>query len=224
MGRDRDDQASACLAHPLDHHFHLNHHFGDNDKKVPNGTTKDWSSLYRHSKDDDPSRSGATCSSATGVRSRTAAQGGLAARLGRDRSGGGRNRGLAALLGHAGLARLALFCLLLLPVALHRLDAELCRGLVEHDGPPAGQSVCQLGQLVPQAVQLAVAEQRLSPGAPLGSEMALDQMHQAARSSFGLRLLENGTRMIKGPHMLIFLEMVERTEAALGQRTASVAR
>jgi fatty acid desaturase len=34
------------------HHYHLNHHFGDNDKKGPDGSTKDWSSIYRHSRDD----------------------------------------------------------------------------------------------------------------------------------------------------------------------------
>jgi fatty acid desaturase len=33
------------------HHYHLNHHWGDNDKKGADGTTKDWSSIYRHSRD-----------------------------------------------------------------------------------------------------------------------------------------------------------------------------
>jgi fatty acid desaturase len=36
------------------HHYHLNHHFGDNDKKGANGTTKDWSSIYRHGVGDEP--------------------------------------------------------------------------------------------------------------------------------------------------------------------------
>jgi fatty acid desaturase len=36
------------------HHFHLNHHWGDNDAKGPNGTTKDWSSTYRHGKGNAP--------------------------------------------------------------------------------------------------------------------------------------------------------------------------
>src|SRR5262245_14542278 len=29
-------------------HYHLNHHFGDNDAQGPDGTTKDWGSTYRH--------------------------------------------------------------------------------------------------------------------------------------------------------------------------------
>jgi fatty acid desaturase len=29
-------------------HYHLNHHFGDNDAPGPDGTTKDWGSTYRH--------------------------------------------------------------------------------------------------------------------------------------------------------------------------------
>jgi fatty acid desaturase len=36
------------------HHYHMNHHFGDNDKKGPDGSTKDWSSIYRHSTTDGP--------------------------------------------------------------------------------------------------------------------------------------------------------------------------
>jgi fatty acid desaturase len=36
------------------YHYHLNHHFGDNDAKGPNGTTKDWGSTYRHGKGTDP--------------------------------------------------------------------------------------------------------------------------------------------------------------------------
>jgi len=42
------------VPHILYHHYHLNHHFGDNDKKGPDGTTKDWSSTYRYGKDDRP--------------------------------------------------------------------------------------------------------------------------------------------------------------------------
>jgi fatty acid desaturase len=42
------------VPHILYHHYHLNHHWGDNDQKGPDGTTKDWSSIYRHSKDDNP--------------------------------------------------------------------------------------------------------------------------------------------------------------------------
>lgn len=34
------------------HHYHLNHHKGDNDRKGPDGTTRDWSSIFRHSPDD----------------------------------------------------------------------------------------------------------------------------------------------------------------------------
>jgi fatty acid desaturase len=32
----------------------MNHHFGDNDAKGPDGTTKDWSSIYRHGPGDQP--------------------------------------------------------------------------------------------------------------------------------------------------------------------------
>jgi fatty acid desaturase len=42
------------VPHILYHHYHLNHHWGDNDSKGPDGTTRDWSSIYRHSKDDNP--------------------------------------------------------------------------------------------------------------------------------------------------------------------------
>jgi fatty acid desaturase len=42
------------VPHVFYHHYHLNHHWGDNDRKGPDGTTKDWSSIYRHSKDDEP--------------------------------------------------------------------------------------------------------------------------------------------------------------------------
>jgi fatty acid desaturase len=40
------------MPHQLYHHYHLNHHAGDNDAKGPDGTTRDWSSIYRYSKDD----------------------------------------------------------------------------------------------------------------------------------------------------------------------------
>jgi len=42
------------MPHVFYHHYHLNHHFGDNDKKRPDGTTRDWSSIYRHSRDENP--------------------------------------------------------------------------------------------------------------------------------------------------------------------------
>jgi fatty acid desaturase len=38
----------------LYHHYHMNHHWGDSDKKGPDGKTKDWSSIYRHSRNDEP--------------------------------------------------------------------------------------------------------------------------------------------------------------------------
>jgi fatty acid desaturase len=36
------------------HHYHLNHHFGDNDRKGSDGTTRDWGSTYRHGKGNQP--------------------------------------------------------------------------------------------------------------------------------------------------------------------------
>lgn len=42
------------LPHQLYHHYHLNHHAGDNDTKGPDGTTRDWSSFYRYGKEDKP--------------------------------------------------------------------------------------------------------------------------------------------------------------------------
>jgi fatty acid desaturase len=42
------------VPHVLYHHYHMNHHWGDNDRKGADGTTRDWSSIYRHSKDDRP--------------------------------------------------------------------------------------------------------------------------------------------------------------------------
>jgi fatty acid desaturase len=36
------------------HHYHLNHHFGDNDAPGADGTTKDWGSTYRHGKNGKP--------------------------------------------------------------------------------------------------------------------------------------------------------------------------
>jgi fatty acid desaturase len=47
---------SLCIGmpHMLYHHYHLNHHAGDNDAKGPDGTTRDWSSTYRYGKGDQP--------------------------------------------------------------------------------------------------------------------------------------------------------------------------
>ncbi len=42
------------VPHILYHHYHLNHHFGDNDKKGPDGKTRDWSSIYRYGTNDEP--------------------------------------------------------------------------------------------------------------------------------------------------------------------------
>src|SRR5438270_599442 len=42
------------MPHQLYHHYHLNHHAGDNDTKGPDGTTRDWSSIYRYSSTDEP--------------------------------------------------------------------------------------------------------------------------------------------------------------------------
>jgi fatty acid desaturase len=42
------------VPHILYHHYHLNHHWGDSDAKGPDGTTKDWSSIYRYGKDGRP--------------------------------------------------------------------------------------------------------------------------------------------------------------------------
>jgi fatty acid desaturase len=42
------------VPHILYHHYHLNHHAGDNDAKGPDGSTRDWSSIYRYGKEDAP--------------------------------------------------------------------------------------------------------------------------------------------------------------------------
>jgi fatty acid desaturase len=42
------------VPHILYHHYHLNHHAGDNDRKGPDGTTRDWSSIYRYGQGDEP--------------------------------------------------------------------------------------------------------------------------------------------------------------------------
>jgi fatty acid desaturase len=42
------------VPHLLYHHYHMNHHFGDSDAKGPTGTTRDWSSIYRYGKGDQP--------------------------------------------------------------------------------------------------------------------------------------------------------------------------
>ena len=41
------------MPHQLYHHYHLNHHAGDNDAKGPDGTTRDWSSIYRYGEGDE---------------------------------------------------------------------------------------------------------------------------------------------------------------------------
>jgi fatty acid desaturase len=38
----------------LYHYYHLNHHWGDNDAKGPDGSTRDWSSIYRYGKGAEP--------------------------------------------------------------------------------------------------------------------------------------------------------------------------
>jgi fatty acid desaturase len=42
------------VPHVFYHHYHLNHHFGDNDRKGADGLTRDWSSIYRHGSDPSP--------------------------------------------------------------------------------------------------------------------------------------------------------------------------
>jgi fatty acid desaturase len=42
------------MPHLLYHHYHLNHHAGDNDVQGPDGTTRDWSSTYRYGKNGQP--------------------------------------------------------------------------------------------------------------------------------------------------------------------------
>jgi fatty acid desaturase len=42
------------VPHVLYHHYHMNHHWGDNDAKDAEGNTRDWSSIYRHSRNDRP--------------------------------------------------------------------------------------------------------------------------------------------------------------------------
>ncbi len=42
------------MPHQLYHHYHMNHHQGDNDAKGPDGSTRDWSSIYRHGPGNDP--------------------------------------------------------------------------------------------------------------------------------------------------------------------------
>jgi fatty acid desaturase len=42
------------VPHVLYHHYHMNHHWGDSDKKGPDGTTRDWSSIYRYGKGGQP--------------------------------------------------------------------------------------------------------------------------------------------------------------------------
>ncbi len=42
------------VPHVFYHHYHMNHHWGDNDAKGPDGSTRDWSSIYRYGKGDKP--------------------------------------------------------------------------------------------------------------------------------------------------------------------------
>jgi fatty acid desaturase len=42
------------VPHVLYHHYHMNHHFGDSDARGADGTTRDWSSIYRYGKDNQP--------------------------------------------------------------------------------------------------------------------------------------------------------------------------
>jgi fatty acid desaturase len=42
------------VPHVFYHHYHMNHHWGDNDVKGPDGTTRDWSSIYRYGKGGQP--------------------------------------------------------------------------------------------------------------------------------------------------------------------------
>ncbi len=42
------------MPHQLYHHYHMNHHWGDNDARGPDGSTRDWSSIYRYSRNHHP--------------------------------------------------------------------------------------------------------------------------------------------------------------------------
>ena len=42
------------VPHVFYHHYHMNHHFGDSDARGPDGTTRDWSSIYRYGKNGQP--------------------------------------------------------------------------------------------------------------------------------------------------------------------------
>jgi fatty acid desaturase len=48
------ESVALGVPHLLYHHYHMNHHRGDNDAKGPDGTTRDWSSIYRHSSTAEP--------------------------------------------------------------------------------------------------------------------------------------------------------------------------
>jgi fatty acid desaturase len=48
------ESVALGVPHVFYHHYHMNHHWGDNDRKGPDGTTRDWSSIYRHSPNDEP--------------------------------------------------------------------------------------------------------------------------------------------------------------------------
>jgi fatty acid desaturase len=42
------------VPHLVNHHYHMAHHYGDNDYPGPDGTTKDWASIFRYGKDRRP--------------------------------------------------------------------------------------------------------------------------------------------------------------------------
>jgi fatty acid desaturase len=42
------------VPHVLYHHYHMNHHWGDSDTQGADGTTKDWSSIYRYGPGNQP--------------------------------------------------------------------------------------------------------------------------------------------------------------------------
>jgi len=48
------ESAAIGIPQTIYHHYHMNHHWGDNDAKGPDGTTRDWGSTYRHGKGSQP--------------------------------------------------------------------------------------------------------------------------------------------------------------------------
>ena len=126
-------------------------------------------------------------------------------------------RARRVLAGHA-RCQLAIFLVFLSSVFLFGLGAQLRRGIPGALRCATGQSVRQLGQFVLLALQLSVVQQRLSSGASLGSEDALDahegvvSAHSAAHGSepdahpawpaydrIDRGLLQRFTRRIFGP-------------------------